>query len=86
MTEEVCGVCTKGAASDKKFLADKAAARSAFDAQHANMAAAERQTLFYKKNPQFQGSGSKPQPTTRPAALLYIFNNQVKIALPFCVV
>jgi hypothetical protein len=86
MTEEICGVCTKGAASDKKFVVDKAAAKSAFDALHPNMAAAERLALFYKKNSHFSGSGPKSQPTTRAAALLYIFNNQGKIALPFCVV
>ena len=90
MCEEVCGVCTKHATSEtqtKKIMAERAAARSLFDAEHSTMPQRERNQLFYNQNPSYQGmSDSKPKPTTRPAALLYIFNNQAKIALPFSIV
>jgi membrane-bound inhibitor of C-type lysozyme len=93
MTEEICGVCLKGAKPTEatpKFLENKAAALAAFKTSNKNFGSQQAEMAAFNKytNNEFvwwaTKAGDAKMPTTRTEALQYIFKHQDKIGLPFC--
>jgi hypothetical protein len=90
MSQEICGVCLKGAKAPEppaKFHTAKAAARAAFKASHPNFPNDNAELTAFNKfnNNEFVWkSQDQKMPTSRIEALQYIFTHQQRIGMPFC--
>jgi hypothetical protein len=90
MTQEICGICFRGTKAPEPsamFLANKVAARALFKSTNPNFPSeAAELAAFNKSNKDafVWKQTSQSLPTTRTEALVYIFQHQQKIGLPFC--